>query len=417
MAAANAQRLVDDLTELARHTSGPGPGVTRVVYTPEDVAARRWLAGLSSELGLSLRTDPIGNMYIRWEGSQPELAAVATGSHIDAIPNSGLYDGTVGVLGGIEAIRQLKAAGFHPVRPIEVIAFSSEEPTRFGLGCSGSRVLSGAMAPADAARLVGHDGITLEEARKSAGHHGKLEDVPLPRNHYFAFIELHIEQGPILEREGLLIGAVEAIAAPATLRLVLTGEGGHAGAVLMPERRDALCAAAEVVLAVERTARESGSPNAVATVGLLNVFPGAVNSVPLRVTMEIDVRDTDGAVRDALLNRIMHEADRICISRKIDLDLQVLNADPPATCDPRLVATIEDAARRASIPYRRMVSRAYHDSLFMARIAPTAMIFIPCRNGVSHRPDEYAPPEALAAGVEVLAQTLATLSSNSGGPT
>jgi N-carbamoyl-L-amino-acid hydrolase len=133
--------------------------------------------------------------------------------------------------------------------------------------------------------------------------------------------------------------------------------------------------------------------------------------------MEIDVRDTDGAVRDALLNRIMHEADRICISRKIDLDLQVLNADPPATCDPRLVATIEDAARRASIPYRRMVSRAYHDSLFMARIAPTAMIFIPCRNGVSHRPDEYAPPEALAAGVEVLAQTLATLSSNSGGPT
>jgi N-carbamoyl-L-amino-acid hydrolase len=381
------------------------------------VAARRWLAGLSSELGLSLRTDPIGNMYIRWEGSQPELAAVATGSHIDAIPNSGMYDGTVGVLGGIEAIRQLKAAGFHPVRPIEVIAFSSEEPTRFGLGCSGSRVLSGAMAPADAARLVGHDGITLEEARKSAGHHGKLEDVPLPRNHYFAFIELHIEQGPILEREGLLIGAVEAIAAPATLRLVLTGEGGHAGAVLMPERRDALCAAAEVVLAVERTARESGSPNAVATVGLLNVFPGAVNSVPLRVTMEIDVRDTNGAVRDALLDRIMREADRICISRKIDLDLQVLNADPPATCDPRLVATIEDAARRASIPYRRMVSRAYHDSLFMARIAPTAMIFIPCRNGVSHRPDEYAPPEALAAGVEVLAQTLATLSSNSGGPT
>ncbi len=183
------------------------------------------------------------------------------------------------MLGGIEAIRALKRAGFQPTRPIELILFTSEEPTRFGVGCLGSRALSGALSPEALATLKDGEGRTLDEVRTAAGFVGPLDSVALPAGHYFAFVELHIEQGPLLERIGLQIGVVIAIAAPATLRITIDGEGGHAGTVLMPDRRDPLPAAAEVILAVEAAARGSGSPDSVATVGVCRVTPGAVNGI------------------------------------------------------------------------------------------------------------------------------------------
>jgi N-carbamoyl-L-amino-acid hydrolase len=412
----DAAKLAAELQALARFSEGPGStgdavAVTRVVFTPTDLAARAYVQSLAAELGLGVRTDAIGNTFFRWQGADAALAPIATGSHIDAIPNAGMYDGTVGVLGGLAAVRSLKASGFTPQRSIDVILFTSEEPTRFGIGCLGSRMLGGVFSDASAQKLTGKDGLTVDEARTAAGFRGDLATVPLAKGAYHAFVELHIEQGPLLERDQLALGIVTAIAAPASLRLTIAGEGGHAGAMLMPIRHDALTAAAEIILAVEAAALGTGAVDTVATVGMCEVFPGAINSVPSRVTLSLDMRDIDLARRDAVLAEIAAAGERVARDRGVKVTTEPINADAPATCDARLLEAITEACSAEGLTSQRMVSRAYHDSTFMARIAPIAMIFIPCRNGVSHRPDEYSSPEEIARGVAVLARTLATLSS------
>jgi ureidoglycolate amidohydrolase len=403
-------RLSAELTELARFTDAEPPAVTRVLYTESDLKARAFVKRLCAEAGLAVREDPIGNMFARWPGSEQERPAVATGSHVDAIPNAGQYDGTVGVLGGLEALRALKRAGFQPVRSLELLVFTSEEPTRFGVGCVGSRALAGMLTAEALALLRDGDGHTLDDLRQRAGFHGALSEVRLPAGFYAAFVELHIEQGPLLEREGIPIGVVTAIAAPAALRVHLEGEGGHAGAVLMPERRDALCGAAEIVLAVEAAARTSGSADTVATTGVCRVHPGAINSIPDRVTLDIDIRDIELASRDGAVASVCEAVDETARRRGLRARVEVLNADPPANRSDAVINAAQAACQQLGAAYRLMPSRAYHDSLFMARICPTGMIFIPCKNGVSHRPDEYSAPDDIRRGVEVLALTLAQLS-------
>ena len=233
----DAARLTEQLTEqlatLAGFSDAPAPAVTRVVYTQADLDARAYLKTLIAEVGLSVREDALGNLFARWEGQKPDLPAVATGSHIDAIPFSGRFDGTVGVLGGLEAIRALKTSGFQPRRSLELILFTAEEPTRFGVGCFGSRALAGALTPDALAELKGDDGLSVLEAARQAGFSGDPSRVRLEPGHYHTFTELHIEQGTRLEAAGVPIGVVSAIAAPATLNVTLSGSGGHAGAVLM----------------------------------------------------------------------------------------------------------------------------------------------------------------------------------------
>lgn len=406
-------QLVGELEQLATYSdcSEPPPAVTRVVFTETDLRARAYLRGLYEAAGLTVRVDAVGNTFARWEGTEPELPAVGTGSHTDAIPHSGMYDGTVGVLGGLEAIRALKRSGFQPRRSIDVVMFTSEEPTRFGVGCTGSRLMSGAMTPEELAGLQDEAGTTYDEVRSQAGFEGELTSAMLDKEAYSAFVELHIEQGPLLEQAGEAIGVVTAIAAPATVHFEVTGEGGHAGAVLMPMRRDALAAAAGMVLAIERLALDSSSPDLVATVGELDVHPGAVNSIPSRVRFTLDLRDIDGENRDDVLDSIIAACTQIAAGRRVEVSHKVLNADPPAVCDERIVDAALQAATKLGLPHRQMISRAYHDSLFMARVAPTGMIFIPCRGGVSHRPDEYTSPEQLESGVATLALTLAQLAS------
>jgi N-carbamoyl-L-amino-acid hydrolase len=409
--AVDIARLSTELDTLARISDAEFPAVTRVLFTKPDRDARKWLHGLLHEANLTVREDPVGNIFARWPGTDPDLPAVGTGSHTDAIPFSGMYDGTVGVLGGLEAIRALQRSGYRPARSIELIMFTSEEPTRFGIGCVGSRLLAGTLDPAKAAGLRDKGGQTLDEIRREADCGGSLADVCLLKDHYAAFVELHIEQGPILEKENVPIGAVTAIAAPAALRVVIEGEGGHAGAVLMPVRKDALCAAAEIVLAVEKAGKSTGRIDTVATTGLCQVHPGACNSIPSKVTLEIDIRDTDLASRDRVVDQVRRAIVASCEGRGLSVKVDVLNADPPATAGPGIVRAIEGACQAIGLGCKPMVSRAYHDSLFMARICSTSMIFIPCRGGVSHRPDEYSSPEAIGAGVAVLALTLAELAS------
>jgi N-carbamoyl-L-amino-acid hydrolase len=400
--------MMAELETLAGFSDAPAPAVTRVVFSEQDRRAREYVKGLCRAAGLLVREDAVGNTFARWDGVAPELPAIGTGSHIDAIPNAGAYDGTVGVLGGLEAIRALQRSGFRPRRSIELIVFSAEEPTRFGIGCFSSRMLAGLL---DGSTLGDKDGKTLEEWRTAAGFHGELSGVALPSGHYAGFLELHIEQGPLLEREGIPLGVVTAIAAPASLRMWIEGEGGHAGALLMPDRRDAFCAAAEIVLAVESAARSTGVVDTVGTVGVCDVFPGAVNSVPSRVRLEVDVRDTDLARRDGVLAKIEQAVADVSARRGVTVRTEVVNADCPAACDPGVVEALARVATAHGLAYRKMVSRAYHDTLFMSRIAPAAMLFIPCRGGVSHRPDEYAAPEAIAAGALVLAEALRELAS------
>jgi ureidoglycolate amidohydrolase len=405
----DAARLSKEIDELASISDAEAPAVTRIVFTPTDRKARAWLTARCESAGLAVRQDPIGNIFARWTGSDPAAAAVGTGSHIDAIPNAGKYDGVVGVLGGLEAIRALQRIGFRPTRSIELLLFTSEEPTRFGIGCLGSRLLSGTMTADSARRLKDEDGASLEEVRLAAGLRGRLEEVRLLDGYYKAFVELHIEQGPLLERQNIPLGIVTQIAAPASLRISMEGSGGHAGGVLMPDRKDALCAAAELILFIESAAKSSGAIDSVATVGMCDVFPGAVNSIPSRVQLSVDIRDTNLLRRDGVLSAIEAARQSISAKRQVSTEAVQLNADAPAQCDPAIAEILSRSCQKHQHAFLPMVSRAYHDSLFMSRIAPVAMLFIPCRNGYSHRPDEYASPEDIERGVAVLADALAEL--------
>ena len=405
------QRLLSEIEALAAISDAERPAVTRIVFTPTDLRARAWMIVHCEGAGLEIRQDAIGNMFARWVGSDPAAPAVGTGSHIDAIPNAGKYDGVVGVLGGLEAIRALQRSGFRPRTSIELLVFATEEPTRFGIGCLGSRLLSGTLSAEAAAKLKDRDGETVEEVRRKAGLSGNLQHVKLPAEYYKGFIELHIEQGPLLERAQTPLGIVTSIAAPASLRISIEGAGGHAGGVLMPDRKDALCAAAELILAIETAARSSGAAGTVATVGMCEVFPGAVNSIPSRVGMTLDIRDTDLARRDSAMQSIERASQSISANRQVSIQWELVNADAPAHCAPEVREALADSCRRHGFQFLEMVSRAYHDSLFISRIAPTGMLFIPCRNGYSHRPDEYAAPEDIARGALVLAESLAKLSS------
>ncbi|CAI5530508.1 unnamed protein product, partial [Closterium sp. Naga37s-1] len=278
-----------------------------------------------------------------------------------------------GGAGGDRCHPGVKRAGFSPHRPIDVLMFTSEEPTRFGIGCLGSRILANQTGYLD--RLLAlrdKDGRSFAEAAAEAGYGearntGSVAAVALGREQVGAFVELHIEQGPLLEEQGLDIGIVTAIAAPATLMVDFSGGGGHAGALLMKHRNDAGYSA-----------------------GHLMLQPNAVNSVPRHARLEIDIRDIDEARRDGVVSKVVDAARRIAARRKVKVErMELVNADPPAQCSSMVTSAVLSAVQELGLSHQRMVSRAYHDALFMARVAPTGMVFIPCRGGVSHRPDEF----------------------------
>ncbi|KAL8490982.1 hypothetical protein ACS0TY_022841 [Phlomoides rotata] len=410
----DTQSLQKQIDELSTFSDTPAPSVTRVLYSEKDVLARRYIKNLMGLSGLSIREDAVGNIFGKWVGSEAELAPVSTGSHIDAIPYSGKYDGVIGVLGAIEAINVLKRSGFKPKRSLEVIMFTSEEPTRFGISCLGSRLLAGSQELAELLKTaVDGQNVSFTDAAKFAGYADTedLSSVFLQKGSYSAFVELHIEQGPILEEEEISIGVVTAIAAPASIKVDFEGNGGHAGAVLMPKRNDAGLAAAEFALAVEKHVLESGSIDTVGTVGILELHPGAINSIPSKSHVEIDTRDIDEKRRNLVIEKIRDSAITISKARGVSLsEFKIVNQDPPAISEDSITKATESACQQLKLSYKKMISRAYHDSLFMARISPMGMIFIPCYKGYSHKPEEFAAPQDVANGVRVLALTLAKLS-------
>jgi hydantoinase/carbamoylase family amidase len=403
-------RLHANIAALAELNDDPAAGgITREVYTPTYARAVELVSEWMREAGLDVGLDEVGNLYGSWAGTERGASYVMTGSHIDTTLNAGAYDGVLGVLGAIEAVHALRARGFAPRRTLQVIAWAGEEP-RFGTGCVGSRCVVGDLSRADLDRLVDRDGVTMAVALREAGFDpDDVRDAVINPSGVHALVELHIEQGVVLETHGEPIGVVEAIAAPHDFRLVFEGAATHAGATPMDLRRDALVGAAEAVVAVERAARASSSGRTVGTVGVVRALPGAINVVPGTAALDVDVRDSDAAAREEVVARIVEESRAIAAARGLTLRVEEIVVDRPVTCSPEVVAASAAACEELQYNYRRMISGAYHDAMILGRKVPVGMIFVPSRGGVSHHPDEYTAPEELDRGVAVLAGTLERL--------
>lgn len=408
--AASATRLEGWIEHLAAFNADPGAGgITREVYSPEYLAASEYVQALMQTIGLEVRIDAVGNLYGLWEGTDPQAPRVLCGSHFDTTLNAGKYDGVVGVLGAVDAVDRLRTAGINPRRGIEVVGFAGEEP-RFGQGCSGSRAAAGTLTREDLDQLHDRDQISLARALDEAGlDPDRLPDARLAAARYHAFLELHIEQGAVLESAGVPVGIVTRIAGPHDLRVILRGTAMHAGATPMTLRQDALAGAAEAMLALEGLARTSASGSTVATVGALQARPGAINVIPGEVELEVDVRDVDEAVRDAVVDAFLAKTDAIAARRGLTLTHELIGRRPPAGCDERVVDAVRRACVDLDVPHLEMASGAYHDAMVLGTLMPMGMIFIPSVGGISHSPLEYTQPADIARGVEVLARALTHL--------
>jgi ureidoglycolate amidohydrolase len=407
--AASADWLGDQIERLAGFNDAPElGGVTREVFTPTYGRAAEHVANLMEDVGLVTRVDAFGNLFGRWavDGEEP---VVLTGSHIDTTLNAGRFDGVVGVLGAIEAVRVLREEGLRPRLPIEVVAFAGEEP-RFGTGCIGSRALVGELTRADLDDLRDRDGVTLAAAMAASGADPeRLAEVVLPPGSVAAMVELHVEQGAVLERAGIPIGIVERIAAPHDLRVVIDGDARHSGSTPMALRRDALLGAAEAAIALESVALASPSPTVVATAGAITGEPGAINVIAGRATLLVDIRDTDRSARDAVTEAFLTELQQICARRNLTFSVETLAEDAPLVCAPAIVSALRDAARRQGTAALDMASGAYHDAMIIGRHFPAGMIFAPSVGGISHSPEEHTALSDLLPAVAVLAGALAEL--------
>jgi hydantoinase/carbamoylase family amidase len=398
---------IDQLAQV--NSRREGGGITREVYTPDYDRAVAFVSALMREAGLDTRLDSVGNLFGRWVGAASGEPRVLTGSHFDTTLNAGRFDGVVGVLGAIEAVRQLRGAGFEPRRTIEVIGFAGEEP-RFGAGCIGSRAMVGAITREQFDEMRDREGVSVAEAMRAQGlDPDRVSESLLDSDNVHAFVELHIEQGAVLETSGAHIGVVERIAAPHDLRVTLRGAAMHAGATPMRLRRDALAGASEVVLEVERLALASTSGSTVGTVGVLRVAPCAVNIIPGEVRMDLDIRDSDLAARERVVAAVRAKLEEMAGRRGLELEVSTLTQDDPAACSPAVIDAVSEACRELEVRHMAMTSGAYHDAMVLGAKVPMGMIFVPSVDGLSHHPDEYTEARDIDRGVKVLAGTLARL--------
>jgi allantoate deiminase len=390
--------LAADLDEVARLGADDG-GVSRFAWTPELASANGWFVERLEELGLSAEIDAAGNAIGRWD--EGEGSAILVGSHLDTVPRGGRYDGALGVLAALDVVRRLKEDGVSLRRPLWVVSFNDEEGSRFQTGMLGSRAFVGDLdlddwrrrGVADAMGDAGFDFERLPEARA-------VEAVG-------AYLELHIEQGPVLEQEGLDLGVVTAIAGLLGFRVRLTGEANHAGTTPMASRRDALAGAARIALALRDEARSRGDMTV--NVGILEVQPGGFNVIPGVAEFTVDVRagEADGYARVERFARQLFE--RVASEEQLGLDVAVTHRKPPVPLDPELQGLLETAAAEEGATVRRMPSGAGHDAMVLGKHVPAGMLFVPSRAGISHSPDEFTPPEQCDLGARVLAQAVRRL--------
>ena len=403
----NGERLWHRISEVGGIGRQEAGGVTRLSFSEEERAAKDLVASYMEAAGLSVYEDAIGNLFGRREGRDPDAPAVLVGSHVDSVYNGGDFDGPLGVLAGVEVLQAMSKGGIETEHPVEVVAFTDEEGARFSFGMIGSRALAGHLSDKDL-RHEDASGVAVAEAMRSSGlDPERIGEAVRPEGSVAAYVEVHIEQGRVLENEDLPVGIVTGIAGPVWLRLALDGETGHAGSTPMGLRRDALAAAAEIMSIVEEEASETGTT--VGTVGQIEAKPGGINIIPGQVEFSLDLRDIDETVRDGVESRIRERVDEVCGRRGVEVSFEELQRLAPAPCSEVVRGAVESACERVGTRPFALPSGAGHDGMHLAEVCPMGMIFVRSKDGISHNPAEWSSKEDCEAGANVLYHTILNL--------
>lgn len=402
----NKERLWSHIMELGKigESTDKKKGLTRLVFTPEEDIAKNLVKSYMVDAGLTVMEDAAGNLIGKRIGKNPDLPVIMLGSHIDTVFRGGKFDGALGVLSAIEVARALNERNVELEHTLEVVSFTDEEGARFSTGMLGSQAMTGNLDP-EVLDRQDDQGITLKEALSDAGYDpDKLNDAQRAKGSIAAYLEVHIEQGRVLEKNRLSVGVVSGIAGPRWFRITLKGESGHAGSTPMDLRRDPLAAAGEIITHIEAIANKQ--KNTVATVGQFNVEPGGINIIPEQVSFSVDLRDEDLENRRIAEEKIKEKIATIVDRRGLEVDIQLLHNLDPVKCDPVLVKLALEASKKLELPTKTLVSGAGHDSMNLAGIAPIAMIFVRSQQGLSHRPDEWSTKEDCYDGARLLYQTV-----------
>ncbi|MFP5020832.1 Zn-dependent hydrolase [Pseudonocardia phyllosphaerae] len=408
----DAARFDAWIAEFAALTEpGSGPGVTRLAYTPLERSAHAAFAAFMSDLGLIVWTDAAGNTIAEHPGTEPGLAAVGTGSHLDSVPAAGAFDGIAGVVASMVVAEAIVRTGTTHRRPIRFVAFASEEGARFGQACLGSRIAAGLTGPDDLHRLRDADGISVAAAMTGLGLDAAAAgDARWDADDWAAFVELHIEQGSVLHAEDVPVGVVDVISGSTRLELTLTGTAAHSGGMPMHLRRDALCAAAEIVLDLEALACDDEHDGTRITVGRLDVSPGSITTIPGRATLTVDIRDVETLRQRRTADAVLSRAARIAERRGVGLQSRAMAETLPEELSPQIRSALIDVCRDAGVEPRVLPSGASHDTQMIGTVCPVGMLFVPSRNGgVSHAPEEHSDSDDLRRGAELLAAALLRL--------
>lgn len=407
---ANQEHIKKWIEGMARFNSTPEYGTTRILFTKPEVDNREYVKDEMRAIGLEVEEDAIGNIFAKLSGTEPDLAPVWTGSHIDTVPNAGNFDGMAGVVCGMEALRMIKESGANHKRDIMVNVYTSEEPTRFGLSCLGSRALAGVMSLEDTKKLFDKSGRSLYCKLQELNYDlDKFKDIAKKKGDVFASVELHIEQNNRLEKSTKPIGIVKKICAPSNYIITVTGVQSHAGGTSMEERYDAFAAVCEMSLFLEKLALKCPSEYNTATIGVVNLIPGGINVIPGKVIFSVDIRDCNKDTKDQLVEEMFAGFDEIAARRGVSYTSQEDNNDIPLTCNEKIIELLRTNCNKKQLEYEELISGPYHDTLFIGRFVPSAMIFVPSKNGISHSPEEWTAYSDLRDATEVLAETLLDL--------
>ena len=403
------ERLAKDFDSMAQFT-GPGEGINRLAFTDADWAGRQYIIDRMIDAGLTVETDGFGNVIGYKLGKNPELPVVMVGSHTDSVPNGGNYDGVVGVLSAIEVIRSMIDDGYEHDHTIAVVSFMCEESGRFGDATLGSKAMRGELRLQDLHRLVDKQGISLYEALKGRNlNPDEIKQVEYKRP-VKSFTEIHIEQGKVLEHEAKPIGVVTGIAAPERFYVTIRGNADHSGATPMNLRHDALCGASKIILGIEEIAAMQEEPPVVGTVGIVEVTPGAMNVIPGVVKLGVDIRSISEVARNSVVTLIKEFIDVTTDKRGLSYTIEPIAQDHPVAMHPAMIREIEAVVTSLGVEYMALPSGAGHDAMHWADDVPTGMIFIPCLNGISHNPAEFAEMDDIVMGAQVLDNVLRKLS-------
>ena len=403
------ERLQKDFAAMAQLT-GLGEGVNRLAFSDADWEGRQYIIDCMIDAGLDVEIDGFGNVIGYKIGTNPDLPVVMVGSHTDSVPNGGNYDGVVGVLSAIEAVRSMIDDGFEHEHTIAVVDFMCEESSRFGAATLGSKAMRGKLTLNDLHRLVDTQGITLYDVLKGRNLNPDAIESMAYNRPVKAFIEMHIEQGKVLEHEQKQIGIVSGIAAPERFYVTIRGNADHSGATPMNLRHDALCGASKIILGIEEVTSMQEEPPVVGTVGIAEVVPGAMNVIPGSVKLGVDIRSISKVARDSVVFLIKELIDVIAEKRGLSYTIEPISKENPVSMHPCMVKEFERAVTSLKLEYMIMPSGAGHDAMHWTDVAPTGMIFIPCRDGISHNPAEFAAMNDIVVGAEVLENVIKNIS-------